>query len=677
MSELRAAAERVRLDGEPRERWGATIAGLVVVLGLTALDAAWDENFPSTVVIGPFIAALLASDRQTALVAIAALASICLSPIWNDNPIGADYWLRIAVVAAGGALAVLAAHRRERASRAEAIGLQLSAALSNLAEAVTVQDEDHKLLYANDAAAEVLGYASAEVLLATPREELVADSEYFNEDGSPLTPDQYPSTRLLAGEHPGPMTMRIVKRSTGEERWRVVKSRAVHDSRGRPRLVVSVIEDITERKRSELAQRLLSRTGAVLASSVDYEQTLREVAGLAVPEVADWCGVSMPDRQGVIRQVAVVHSDPAKVEFARDYGRRYPSHVNDEGGSAQVLRDGQAQLIPEIPDEMLEEAVDDPEQLELIRGLGMRSAVTAPIVAASGPPMGVISFVNAESGRVFTEADLELLVEIGRRAGIAIENARLYEERSTIARTLQRALLPPALPKIPGYALATLYRPAGRENWVGGDFYDAYAVNGGWMVVVGDVAGRGAPAASLTAFARHVLRTAAQLHDDPLDAVAFLNRQLYERAGPALCTLCCVLLSERGAGSEATVVCAGHPLPLAVRENGSPEPVGRWGTMLGAWTAAEFPRTTTTLGPGELLVLYTDGVTDAVGEHGRYGEERLQATLRDAREPDEALRRIEDGLVEFEHGDQADDTCALAIARLPLATANVQLGSAA
>jgi serine phosphatase RsbU (regulator of sigma subunit) len=212
---------------------------------------------------------------------------------------------------------------------------------------------------------------------------------------------------------------------------------------------------------------------------------------------------------------------------------------------------------------------------------------------------------------------------------------------------------------------------------VGGDFYDAYAVKGGWMVVVGDVAGRGAPAASLTAYSRHVLRTAAQLHDDPLDAVEFLNRQLYERPGPALCTLCCVLLQERGDGAEATMICAGHPQPFAIRSDGTPEQVGRWGTMLGAWETAEFPRTTTKLAPGELLVLYTDGVTDAVGADERYGEGRLQATLADAREPEEALRRIEDALVDFERGEQADDTCALAIARLPLVTASAQLGSAA
>ena len=339
-----------------------------------------------------------------------------------------------------------------------------------------------------------------------------------------------------------------------------------------------------------------------------------------MPDLADWCGVSMPDRQGVIRQVAVVHSDPAKVEFARDLGRRYPNHISDEGGSAQVLRDGQPQLIPEIPDEMLEQAVDDPEQLELIRGLGMRSAVTAPMIAATGPPMGVISFVNAESGRVFTEADLELLEEIGRRAGIAVENARLYEERSTIARTLQRALLPPALPEIPGYALATLYRPAGRENWVGGDFYDAFAVQGGWMVVVGDVAGRGAPAASLTAYSRHVLRTAAQLHPDPLDAIAFLNRQLYARPGPALCTLCACCWRSTAATPRRRWSAPGIRCRSRSAAPASPSRSGTSARCSAPGKTADFPRTTTHLGAGELLVLYTDGVTDAVGEDGRFGE---------------------------------------------------------
>jgi hypothetical protein len=399
-----------------------------------------------------------------------------------------------------------------------------------------------------------------------------------------------------------------------------------------------------------------------------------------VPEFADWCGVSIPERHGAIRQVAVAHKDPEKVAFARSYSERYPTRTTDEGGAAQVLRDGLPQLVPDIPPELLDEAIEDPEQRELLRSVGMRSVVIVPMTAASGDPIGVVSFINAESGRVFTENDLGLCWELGRRAGIAVENARLYTERTLIAHTLQRALLPPALPDIPGFALSALYRPAGEENWVGGDFYDAFAVRDGWVTAVGDVAGRGAQAASLTAFTRHVFRTAAQLHDDPLDAVAFLNRQLHDRPGQALCTLCCVHLRVRGAETEATVVCGGHPLPYVVRQAGVAEPVGSWGTMLGAWPQGGWSRTTTTLAPGDVLVLYTDGVTDATSGEERYGEERLRAALAEARDPEDALRRIADGLADFETGEQADDTAALAIARmLPTAAAlpGDQLGSAA
>src|SRR5205085_2494957 len=165
-------------------------------------------------------------------------------------------------------------------------------------------------------------------------------------------------------------------------------------------------------------QRLLARAGEALSSSLHYEHTLQEVADLAVPDIADWCGVSMPDRNGVIAQVAVAHSDPDKVAFARDYAERYPARVTEDGGAAQVLRDGRSQLVVEIPDELLDQAVEDPEQRELLRSVGMRSVIIVPMTGASGVPFGVISLINAESGRVFSQADLELCEELGRRAGI-------------------------------------------------------------------------------------------------------------------------------------------------------------------------------------------------------------------------------------------------------------------
>ena len=678
MTNLRVAAARLSTDRNPGRRWAATGIALLVVVGLTVLDASWSDTISATVVVAPFIAAMFAGVRQTAAVALAATASALLSGIWNDNFGEPGYEVRAAIVIVGGVFSVLSARTREEATQAEALGAQLTAALSNLAEAVVVQDDRQRLVYANEAAAATLGFPSVEAVLGAAPQDLVSLADYYNEDGSPLTPEQYPSRRVLSGEEVPPHTVRVINRATGEERWRVNKARGVLDARGAIRLVVTVIEDITDQKRAELAQRLIAQGGAALSSSLNYERTLQEVADLAVPALADWCGVSMPDRHGLIVQVAVAHSDPDKVAFARSYSRRYPSRTSDEGGAAQVLRDGHSQLIPEIPDELLEAGVQDPEQRALLRDIGMRSAISVPMTAAAGTPIGVISFINAESGRVFGESELELCEELGRRAGIAVENARLYTERSLIAHTLQRALLPPALPEIPGFSLSALYRPAGEENWVGGDFYDAFAVRDGWVVVVGDVAGRGAQAAALTAFARHVLRTAAQLHDDPLDAVAYLNRQLYDRPGSALCTVCCVHLRARGPDAEATVVCGGHPLPYAVRQAGAAEPVGRWGQMLGAWPHGEWSRTRATLAPGDVLVLYTDGVTDASGAEDRFGDDRLQAVLCESSDAEDALRRLADGLADFETGEQADDTAALAIARsVPVAAREDRLGSAA
>ena len=181
----------------------------------------------------------------------------------------------------------------------------LTTALGTLAEAVTIQDDRGALVYANDAAAQALGFDTAEQLLATPPREIVDAYVSFNEDGSPLRMEQLPGRRLLAGETPEPLVVRAVSKRTGEERWRIVKATAVP---GR-RLAVNVIEDVTDVKRAEVAQRFLAEAGAVLSSSLDYEQTLARIAELAVPRLADWCSVSLPDGDR-LRTVAVAHADP-------------------------------------------------------------------------------------------------------------------------------------------------------------------------------------------------------------------------------------------------------------------------------------------------------------------------------------------------------------------------------
>lgn len=552
-------------------------------------------------------------------------------------------------------------------SELETIEAQLTAALSTLAEAVTVQHTGGALIYANEAAARMLGYPSPQELLATPVEEVVANFDTTNEDGSPLRMEDLPGRQVIAGvREPRPLITRTRDRRTGEMAWRVTKASGVYDSDDRLTLVVNVIEDITEVKRAELTQRVLARAGELLSSSLDYERTLQQVAELAVPELADWCVLSMPDGHGYIRGVAVAHVDPEKVALARRMQERYPMRADAPGGSAQVMRDGRSQLLDEIPDEMLAAAAHDEEHLALLREVGLRAGLIVPM-STGARVVGALTLISAESGRRFDEADVTLAEELARRAGTAVENARLYTERSNIARTLQTSLLPGRLPQMPGWAAATLYRPAGDENWVGGDFYDAFAVRGGWLAIVGDVAGRGAAAAALTGLARHTLRTAATLLDDPLEAVRTLNSELLAQDAMSLCSVAAVLLGEDGGGrATAEIVCAGHPLPLLVR-GGRPRPIGSFSPMLGAYRIDEWERSRHALEAGDVLVLFTDGVFDTVGDGERFGEERLERSLHGATDAPDAVARIDAALNAFEVGEQADDTAILAVQRMPVA----------
>jgi PAS domain S-box-containing protein len=545
-------------------------------------------------------------------------------------------------------------------SELEALEAQQTAALGSLAEAVTMQNARGELVYANEAAARAFGFRSAQELLATPLEQLNDAYESYNEDGSPLRSEQLPSRQVLAGEPASPLTIRAIHRATGEERWRIIKTTAVADDGGVPRLAVNVIEDVTEVKRAELAQRFLARAGELLSSSLDYEETLAQVTRLAVPELADWCGVSLPDDHGYLRSVAVAHVDPTMVRFAQDYNQRYPTKTSDPAGAAQVVRDGESQVVNEITDALLEQAIADPEQLDAIRTLGMRAVMIVPIVAAGGV-VGTINFVSAESGRTFTPADVALAEEIGRRAGTAIENARLYTERSYVAHTLQASLLPDELPRIPRFEVASLYRPAGEASFVGGDFYDAFETAAGWMLVVGDVTGRGVEAAALTAQARHTVRAVGALLADPAAAIDRLNRTLAAKPQLSICTVAIVLLTETEAAATATVVCAGHPRPLLVRD-GAVRPVGSGGPMVGAWQDSVWESERFELEPNDLLVLYTDGVTDARAGAERFSDERLIAAVRDAADADDAVARVLAAVEAFERGPQADDT-ALVVAR--------------
>jgi serine phosphatase RsbU (regulator of sigma subunit) len=214
---------------------------------------------------------------------------------------------------------------------------------------------------------------------------------------------------------------------------------------------------------------------------------------------------------------------------------------------------------------------------------------------------------------------------------------------------------------VPGWQFRSLYMPAGGETEVGGDFYDVFPTAAGWMAIMGDVVGRGPAAASLTAMGRYTLRTAGSLVGTPTMGLARLNDNLRERGEMALCTAAIVLL--RDGSNEASLVCAGHPLPYLIRA-GRVQPVGRTGPLLGAFENGHWLPASLQLEPGDVLVLYTDGVIDARGENGRFGEQRLEETLVGTGSATEAVERIQAALHRFAGSEQDDDTAVLAMQKL-------------
>jgi serine phosphatase RsbU (regulator of sigma subunit) len=258
--------------------------------------------------------------------------------------------------------------------------------------------------------------------------------------------------------------------------------------------------------------------------------------------------------------------------------------------------------------------------------------------------------------------------DFGLRAGAAVENARLYRAASQLARTLQTSLLPPHLPTIPGATLAAAFHPATQGLEVGGDFYDAFTTGQGqWYLVIGDVSGKGAEAAAVTALARYTLRTAAARRRSPAAILRWVGEAMLDQDATRgrFCTIACAHLDLARSPVRVTVSCGGHPLPVLRRADGSVEPVGAAGTLLGLLPNPELQDRGADLRPGDTLVLYTDGLTEARALVGMWGFEELAAAVRAA--PMDGPVGLVESLVATALGDRTIPRDDLAILALKLA----------
>jgi PAS domain S-box-containing protein len=548
---------------------------------------------------------------------------------------------------------------------------RFEAIVGSLVDAVTIRDREHRFLYANRAAIAHLGFDSWEALRDTPPAEIMKDYMVWNEEGQPIAMEDIPSVRILRGEPAEPLLIRTVHRETGVERWNLLKAAPLLDEAGEVEATIMIIEEVTERRRAELRAAFLAQASAALASSLDYEQTLRNVAQLAVPDVADWCAVDLLDEDGDRNTVAVAHADPARLSLAEALRNHMPDRLDPERGLGRVLRTGQALLVPEISDEMLVNAALDERHLELLRAVGFRSALIVPMRLGERI-LGAMTLVGAESMRALDRYDLELAEQVAARAAVAIENARLYSARSAIARTLQQSLLPEQLPEIAGYELASIYLPALETSMVGGDFYDVWAVRDSWMIVIGDVTGKGIDAAALTALVRHTVRTASEFESSPARLLELVDATLKKRPALSVCTAMCMRLERE----EVTLAVGGHPLPLLIGARGVRE-LGEHGPLLGAFREVRWQEDRLRLEPGETLLAYTDGITDARGEgHGRFGFRRLHDALEElaGRPAAELVEGLARRLEEFQTGAHTDDTAAIALRRVPAGASGEELG---
>lgn len=437
----------------------------------------------------------------------------------------------------------------------------------------------------------------------------------------------------------------------------------------------------SEREEAELARaeaedarrrtEFLARATAEMSGSMDYETTLRRVARAAVPTVADCCVISMVAADGALRTFAVAHVDADKEALAIDMLARYPLTAEDSFGSGAVVRTGRRELVTEITDDLLASlAQGDGEHLKLLRGLDIRAMLGVPL-ATPTRTIGALHLVLGESGRQFGDDDVALIEALAARAALAIENSRLYTERSEIARTLQQSLAPPRLPAIPGLELAARYRAVGDQNEVGGDFYDVFdSGHGAWTAFIGDVAGKGAAAAATTALARHTLRAAALRDTSPLRNLGLLNEALLAQP-EAISRFCTVVYAsirpdEHGAGATVTVCNGGHQPPILLHADGRVERLDGHGSLVGALPEVEWDELEVRLAPGDLLLLYTDGVVELRSLEPIDGEAALDRVLAamGGASAERVVRAVEASAVELQDGEPRDDIAIVAL-RVP------------
>jgi hypothetical protein len=356
----------------------------------------------------------------------------------------------------------------------------------------------------------------------------------------------------------------------------------------------------------------LAQAGLVLDQSLELEETLGRLAELTVPELAQLTVLDLVSETGVVATTVAAAIEPEHARAVEQIRREQPLDAQGSHPVARALRSRRSELLPTMSPSFQREIAQGGSHYALMRRLRYKSAIVVPLIARQRI-LGVLSLLRLEGNPSFSHDELVLAEDLGRRAALAIDNARLFEDTRRVALTLQESLLPRVLPDIPGVRVAARYRAAARGQEVGGDFYDAFAIGDErWGLAIGDVRGKGPRAAALTALARYTIR--ALCDRDPPEILELLNGAVLREAdirSERFMTAVVGIARPHEGGLVVELAAGGHPPPLVLRADGQVRPAPVSGMLLGVVEDVRYEAHQLLLGAGDTLVLYTDGLTDA------------------------------------------------------------------
>lgn len=483
---------------------------------------------------------------------------------------------------------------------------------------------------------------------------------------------------LVPPEHQGE-EMEILRRVCGGERLetyeteriradgaRISVSLTVSQIRSPLRGVVGasvIARDVTAEKRRRRAQEFLVAASRLLDTSLDPAETARTIVSTAVPELAELCLIDFVREDGWLGDSVVAGAVPEMAARLEAIRRRSPLDPNGNHPVARVLREGRPMIWRELSSPgVVEDVAQNDDHRQLMLDAGYNSAAVVPLTAR-GRTLGGLSFLHAKPDLRYDDSDLEFLAELGDRAAMALDNARLYRERDRIAQNLQRGLRPRGPAPVPGLEIAVVFDAAGEGIDIGGDFYDVLPTEDGCWILIGDVAGKGSAAAGVSVAARHSVAGLTRVIGEPEEVLAGVNELLL--SGSTLndfATAQLLRLRRRdGGGWRLTLAAAGHPPAVHAGADGVRLLGG--GTLLGAHEEPQVRRHETELAAGDTLVLCTDGWLEAGPVAAHRDPEGLAAMVEPLRERglEELTGRLRAEAVARSDGSLRDDMVILAV----------------